>query len=71
MEETTLYRKYEYDQIEKLVKLIGCTYACNSLTDFEYEELAITSNGNNVNQLTLAGKIRENTYFNLEGPVKL
>ena len=52
MEETTVYRKYEYDQIEKLVKLIGCTYACNSLTDFEDEELAITGNGNNVNQLT-------------------
>ena len=33
------------------MKLTGCTYACNSLTDFEYEELAITGNGNNVNQL--------------------
>ena len=51
MEETTVYRQYDYDQIEKLVKLTGCTNACNSLTDFEYEELAITGNGNNVNQL--------------------
>ena len=56
-----MYRQYDYDQIEKLVKLTGCTYACNSLADFEYEELAITGNGNNVNQLTLAGKIRETT----------
>jgi len=43
------------------VKLTDCTYACNSLTDFEYEELEITGNGNNVNQLTLARKIRETT----------
>ena len=43
------------------MKLTGCTYALYSLTDFEYEELAITRNGNNVNQLTLAGKIRETT----------
>ena len=32
------------------MKLTGCTNACNSLTDFENEELAITGNGNNVNQ---------------------
>ena len=43
------------------MKLTDCTYACNSLTDFEDEEIAITGNGNNVNQLTLAGKTRENT----------
>ena len=39
------------------MKLTGCTYACNSLTDFEYEELVITGIGNNVNQL----KIHEST----------
>jgi len=45
------------------VKLTGCTCACNSLTDFGCEELAITGNGNNVNQLTLTGKICETTYL--------
>ena len=43
------------------MKLTCCTYAYNSLTESEYEELAITGNENNVNQLTLAGKIRETT----------
>ena len=33
------------------MELTDCTYACNSLTDFEDGEIAITGNGNNVNQL--------------------
>jgi hypothetical protein len=43
--------------LKKIVKLNGYTYACNSLTHFEYKAHAMTGNRNQVNLLT---KIREN-----------
>ena len=35
------------------MKLIDHSYACNSLTSFEYEGHAMTGNGNHVNLLKL------------------
>ena len=43
------------------MKLTDCTYACNSLTDFESEVHAMTGNGNQVNLL----KLREMTSSDL------
>ena len=43
---------------QKFVKLIDYTYACNSLTNFEYIILkvhAMTGNGNHMNRLKIAG----------------
>jgi len=39
--------------IQKFVKLTGHTYACNSLTNFQYEVHAMTGNRNQVNLLKL------------------
>ena len=51
----------------EIQKLIINSYACNSLTDFEYEAHALIGNGNYVNLLRLAWKKLWNhikwTYF--------
>ena len=53
--------------MEKFVKLTGYNYACNSLTNFEYEAHPMTGNGSHVNPLKLARKNSWNhikwTYF--------
>jgi len=41
---------------QKLVKLTDHTCACNNLTSFEYEDYAMTGNGNYGNLLKLAWK---------------
>ena len=51
-----LRQKTAKNEIQKFVKLTGYTYACNSLTNFEYEGHAMTGNGNHVNLLKLAWK---------------
>ena len=40
-------------KFKKVVKLTGYTYACNSLTNFDYEGNSMTGNGNQVNFLKL------------------
>ena len=35
-------------RFKKIVKFTRCTYACNSLTNFEYQDLAMTGNGSYV-----------------------
>ena len=51
----------------KIVKLTGYTYACNDLTNFEYQAQAMTGNGNCMNLLKLVKKNLLNhikgTYF--------
>jgi len=45
------------NRIQKFMKLTGHTYyACNSLTNFQYEVHAMTGNGNQVNLLKLGWK---------------
>ena len=48
-------------KLKKVVKLTGYTYACNSMTNFEYEAHSMTGNGNKVNVL----KLREITTSDL------
>ena len=43
-------------KFKKVVKSTGYTYACNSLTNFDYEGNSITGNGNQVNFLKLIWK---------------
>ena len=45
------------------MKLADNTYACNSLTNFEYEVLAMTRNGNYLNLLKLLMNHMFITYF--------
>ena len=40
-------------RFKKFVKLTGYTYACNSLTNFEYEAHPMIGNGNHMNLLKL------------------
>lgn len=47
----------------KFVKLIGYSYACNSLTCFEFKLNAMTGNGNYVNLLQLVWK---NSWIHLK-----
>ena len=45
------YQKPAKNMITNFVKLTGHTYACNSLTNFEYKGHAKTGNGIDSNQL--------------------
>ena len=49
-----LHSKKTNMRFKKFVKLTGYTYACNTLTNFEYEVHAMTGNVNQVNLMELA-----------------
>jgi hypothetical protein len=50
------WQKSAYNWIQKFVKLTDKTYACNSLTNFEYYVPSMTGNGNYMNLLELPWK---------------
>ena len=49
-----LHSKKTNMRFKKFVKLTGYTYACNTLTNFEYEVHAMTGNVDQVNLMELA-----------------
>ena len=48
---------------KNIVKTTHYSYACNTLTNFEYEGCVMTGNGNYVTWLKLACEIREITWW--------